>query len=256
MSEEQGEQPCTCWVSEALAYIHSPLGVNKHGPNDGFASNTTPFVLCYGRHPATPFSRSLPKSGHVPAADTYISGLQSAMRAAKQAVNNAQAQQAIAANKHTSADIPYQVGDLVLLNNQNLSLHVACPKLSGLFSGPFAVSARQTDGVNVTLELPKTWQMHSVFHQSSVKPFYGNPPDEVLPGLTPNPDDDPEVLEIEAITGRRLVLKKKKKQVEYLVKWKGYPEADNIWQPAETMTHASDLIAAFESCTRCKRVMK
>ena len=130
------------------------------------------------------------------------------------------------------------------MNNQNLSLHVPCPKLSGLFSGPFAVST--VDGVDVTLELPETWQMHSVFHQSLVKPFYGNPPDEVLPGLTPNPDNDPEVFEIEAIRGRRLIgKKKKKKQVEYLVKWKGYPEADNVWQPAETMTHASDLIAVF-----------
>ena len=86
---------------------HLPLLEFAYNNNKQASTGFTPFVLCYGRHPATPFSRSLPKSGHVPAADTYISGLQSTMRAAKQAVHNAQAQQAIAANRHRSADVPY-----------------------------------------------------------------------------------------------------------------------------------------------------
>ena len=141
----------------------------------------------------------------------------------------------------------------MLLNNQHLSLHVPCPKLSGLFAGPFAVSA--VDGVNVTLELPETWQMHNVFHQSLVKPYYGNPPDEDLPGPAPNPDDNLEVFEVEAIRGRMLIRKKKKKQVEYLVKWKGYPESDNLWQPASTMV-SDDLVAAFEAGKRRRKVMK
>ena len=99
--------------------------------------------------------------------------MQMAMRAAKQAVHTAQAQQAAAANRRRSAHVPYQVGDIVLLNNQNLTLHVPCPKLSGLFSGPFAITA--VDGVNVTLQLPETWQIHPTFHQALVKPFYGKP---------------------------------------------------------------------------------
>ena len=233
---------------------HLPLLEFAYNNSKQASTGFTRFVLCYGRHPATPFSRSLPKSGHVPAADTYISGLQSAMRAAKQAVHNAQAQQAIAANRHRSADVPYQVGGLVLLNNQNLSLHVPCPKLSGQFAGPFAVSA--VDGVNVTLELPETWQMHNVFHQSLVKPFYGDPPDEVLPGPTPNVDDDPDVFEVEAIRGRRYKGKKRSRITEYLVKWKGYPESHNLWRRADTLGTAADLVAAYEAGTRRRKVLK
>ena len=236
------------WV-EHLPLLEFAYNNSKHA-----STEFTPFSLCYGRNPATPFSRALPSSNHVPAADTFIASLQSTMRAAKQAVHTAQAQMAAAANLQRSADVPYKVGDVVLLNNQNLSLHVPCPKLSGLFSGPFPVI--EVDGVNVTLQLPETWQIHPVFHQSLIKPYYGDVPDDALPGPTPNPDDDPEVFEVEAIRGRRLIGKKGKKKVEYFVKWKGYPESDNLWQPAESMGESADLIAAFESGTRRRKVMK
>ena len=233
---------------------HLPLLEFAYNNSKQASTGFTPFVLCYGRHPATPFSHSLPKSGHVPAADTFISGLQTAMREAKQAVHKAQAQQAVAANRHRSADVPHQVGDIVLLNNQNLSLHVPCPRLSGIYSGPFAITA--VDGVNVTLQLPETWLVHPVFHQSLVKPYYGNPPDEALPGPTPNPDGDPDVFEVEAIRGRRYVGKKKSRITEYLIKWKGYPECDNLWQRANTLGTAADLVAAYEAGTRRRRVLK
>ena len=233
---------------------HLPLLEFAYNNSKQASTGFIPFEMCYGRKPATPFTRALPVSNHVPAADAFIENLQSTMRLAKQAVHTAQAQMAAAANKHRSADVPYEVGDVVLLNNQNLSLHVPCPKLSGLFSGPFPVTA--VDGVNVTLQLPETWQIHPEFHQSLVKPYYGAVPDDALPGPTPNVDDDPEVFEVEAIRGRRLMGKKGKKKVEYFVKWKGYPESDNLWQPAESMVGSADLIAAFESGTRRRKVMK
>ena len=233
---------------------HLPLLEFAYNNSKQASTGFIPFEMCYGRKPATPFTRALPVSNHVPAADAFIENLQSTMRLAKQAVHTAQAQMAAAANQHRSADIPYEVGDVVLLNNQNLSLHVPCPKLSGLFSGPFPVTA--VDGVNVTLQLPETWQIHPEFHQSLVKPYYGAVPDDALLGPTPNVDDDPEVFEVEAIRGRRLMGKKGKKKVEYFVKWKGYPESDNLWQPAESMVGSADLIAAFESGTRRRKVMK
>ena len=225
---------------------------NSKQASTGFA----PFSLCYGRQPATPFTRSLPSSGHVPAADTYVAELQNAMRAAKQAVHTAQAQQAAAANRRRSADVHYEVGDIVLLNNQNLNLHVPCPKLSGRFSGPFAVSA--VDGVNVTLQLPETWQIHPTFHQSLVKPFYGDLPNDEQPGPVPTAEggNDPEVFEVEEIRGKRTAGRGKKRSVEYFVKWKGYPECDNLWQNAESMGTAADLVAAYESGTRRRRVMR
>ena len=216
------------------------------------STSFSPFSVCYGMQPATPFSRALPSSGHVPAADSFVSELQNTMRAAKQAVHVAQARQAAAADRHRRADVKYAVGDIVLLDNQNLNLHVPCPKLSSQYSGPFAITS--VDGVNVTLQLPDTWQIHPTFHQSLVKPFYGQPPDEEQPGPVPAADvDDPDVFEIEHIRDKRVTGRGKNRLVQYLVKWKGYPESDNLWQDAATMGDSADLVDAYESGTRRRR---
>ena len=114
------------------------------------------------------------------------------------------------------------------------------------------------DGVNVTLQLPETWQIHPTFHQSLVKPFYGDLPNDEQPGPVPTADggNDPKVFEVEEIRGKRTTGRGKKRLVEYFVKWKGYPECDNLWQNAESMGTAADLVAAYESGTRRRRVMR
>ena len=36
------------------------------------------------------------------------------------------------------------------------------------------------------------------------------------------------------------------KRLRYLVKWIGWPEEDNTWEPVDNLTNAKDLITAFE----------
>ncbi|KAK1694233.1 hypothetical protein QYE76_010930 [Lolium multiflorum] len=48
--------------------------------------------------------------------------------------------------------------------------------------------------------------------------------------------------EIETIRRRRL----RKGQKQYLVKWRGWPESANTWEPAENLTACSDFVDAFE----------
>ena len=124
-----------------------------------------------------------------------------------------------------------------------------CPKLSGPFSGPFSVTA--VDGVNVTLQLPDAWGIHPVFHQSLVKPYYGVPPDETRPGPVPLSDDEAsDTYEVEAIRAKRRVNLNGKRTWEYLCKWKGYPESDNLWQAEHTLGNAGDLVSAFNNSRR------
>ena len=85
---------------------HLPLLEFAYNNSKQASTGFTPFEMCYGRKPATPFTRALPVSNHVPAADAFIENLQSTMRLAKQAVHTAQAQMAAAANKHTQQMSP------------------------------------------------------------------------------------------------------------------------------------------------------
>jgi hypothetical protein len=34
--------------------------------------------------------------------------------------------------------------------------------------------------------------------------------------------------------------------MQYLVKWKGYPDSENLWLPAKELTHAQDLLYKFK----------
>ncbi|KAL2511593.1 Chromo domain-containing protein LHP1 [Abeliophyllum distichum] len=48
--------------------------------------------------------------------------------------------------------------------------------------------------------------------------------------------------EIEAVRRKRV----RKGQVQYLIKWRGWPEAENTWEPLENLLQCSDVIDAFE----------
>ena len=45
-------------------------------------------------------------------------------------------------------------------------------------------------------------------------------------------DDDGERFEIEYIVDKRY----RKDQVEYLIKWRGYPDSQNTWEPCKSST--------------------
>ncbi|TVU30721.1 hypothetical protein EJB05_22356, partial [Eragrostis curvula] len=55
--------------------------------------------------------------------------------------------------------------------------------------------------------------------------------------------------EIEAIRRRR----RHRGQLQYLVKWRGWPESENTWEPFENLKACSDLIEAFEKRSRTPR---
>ena len=54
--------------------------------------------------------------------------------------------------------------------------------------------------------------------------------------------DGQEEYEVEQILSHRTF--GRQKQLQYLVKWKGYPSSDNTWEPAENI-HVDDLIQEY-----------
>ncbi|MED6113027.1 La ribonucleoprotein [Stylosanthes scabra] len=60
----------------------------------------------------------------------------------------------------------------------------------------------------------------------------------------PNLDDG--FYEIEAIRRKRM----RKGQLQYLIKWRGWPETANTWEPLDNLQSVPEVIDAFEDCLR------
>ena len=89
--------------------------------------------------------------------------------------------------------------------------------------------------VTYKLSLPSTWNIHPVFHIDLLTlyretPLHGKnyqcPPTKLVQGQ--------KEYEVEAVLDKHHYGRKKQRQ--YLVKWKGYPDSDNEWWITRTCT--------------------
>jgi hypothetical protein len=136
----------------------------------------------------------------------------------------------------------YTVRDRVWLENKNLMLTHGTRKLHPRRHGPFEIT-KQISPVAYKLKLPMAWTIHDVFHASLLRPYketeqkgvnYTRPPPDLVQGETE--------YEVEAVINHRH--KKGNRALQYLLKWKGYPDADNTWEPADQV-HAPLLINQY-----------
>ena len=100
------------------------------------------------------------------------------------------------------------------------------------------------------LQLPPNMRIHPTFHVSRLKKYVSPTTyDERHPApLRPPPDiieQRPE-WEVEAIRDKRQRRHRRQNRVEYLVKWKDYPEEDNTWEPIANLQNAMEIVREYE----------
>jgi len=137
----------------------------------------------------------------------------------------------------------HQIGDLVWLEGRHLRTNQPTAKLAPRRHGPFKI-VQVMSNVNYRLELPTQWSIHPVFHTDLLTPYRETPTHG--PNYTrPSPDlvDGSEEYEVEKILDLRHFGRRHK--LQYLVKWKGYPDSDNQWVNKEDV-FAEDAIREFE----------
>ncbi len=129
------------------------------------------------------------------------------------------------------------------LEAKNLSLPYGSIKLAPRRHGPFRIE-EVISPVVYWLRLPPQWTIHPIFHASLLTPYvqtkehgenYSRPP--------PDHINDQEQYEVETIRSHRC--HGKKKQLQYLIKWAGYPESDNTWEPVDYI-QAPQLVKEYE----------
>src|SRR5713226_3719112 len=154
--------------------------------------------------------------------------------------------QAIAAINQSSGQqvVPssFTVGTQVWLEGTHLRLLYQATKLAPKRYGPFEV-IREISPVAYQLRLPVAWNIHDVFHASLLSPYRET--DAHGPNYSrPSPDliEGEEEYEVEKVINHRHA--GRARTLQYLIKWKGYPEADNTWEPADQV-HAPQIIKAY-----------
>ena len=148
------------------------------------------------------------------------------------------------ARKDSPTTPQWTIGQRVWLDSKNLPLPYGTIKLASQRYGPFTID-KVISLVTYHLELLAQWNIHPVFHASLLTPYietdshgpnFSQPPPDVIEGENE--------YEVETIRKHRRFGRNKK--LQYLLKWKGYPESDNTWEPVEQL-HAPQLLKEYHS---------
>ena len=154
--------------------------------------------------------------------------------------NRDQATRAINEAAKGNGTIPsqYHVGDQVWLKGKNLKFPHQATKLNLKCYGPFRV-IKEISPVAYQIQLPPSWNIHPVFHASLLSSYSKTPTHGPnFSRLPSNLINNEEEYEVEQIKAHRSF--GRSKHLQYLIKWKGYPESDNTWENT-TDIHTPDL---------------
>src|ERR1700744_153598 len=206
-----------------------PLAQYTHNSWPSATTKKTPYELILGYNPRV---HQPQRTTTVPDTEERLKHLQEARRAAQAAITHAQT-----LYKDSPRFKEYQEGDQVWLDAKNLKTPHPTPKLAPNRYGPFRV-IRKISATTYALKLPSKWHIHPVFHASLLMPYtetliHG----ENFPEPPPDLVDGAEEWEVEQI----LETRKRRNQLQFLIKWKGYSAAHNSWEPEQNL-NATELI--------------
>lgn len=215
--------------------------------NKSASTNHTPFFLNSGQHPRTPSNADLKTL--VPAAQHSFDEMRSTLTLVRDLLRSAQDRMASLANEHRT-ELTFSPGDQVLLSTLHITVdnqaNRPSQKLAPRFTGPYKVLER-IGQVSYKLDIPSNLPIHPVFHISRLRPYTdpltfdssrdvpSRPPPELI-------GDVPEY-EAERVLDKRT----RRRRVEYLIKWVGYPETEATWEPLSHLEHAMDVVRDYDS---------
>ena len=213
-----------------------PTAEYAHNSWKNETTKVTPYQALMGFNPAANWR---PINALVPAPITRLEQWTQARKSAYTQMRQAQERWAKAKQEGRR----FQIGDLVWLEGRNLKTDQPSVKLAAKRYGPFPV-AQVLSPVTYQLTLPTQWKIHPVFHVDLLTPYketafhgtnYTRPPPDLIEGE--------EEYEVEQILDSRV--RGCQRQIQYLVKWVGYPDSDNQWLDAEQLT-ADEAIREFK----------
>jgi len=144
------------------------------------------------------------------------------------------------ADFHRGEAPEYKVGNKVWLSTKNFNVDQPSHKLMEQQLGPYEIVKIISPNA-VKLKLPASFKIHDVINISRIHPYH--PPAAGQSTIPPEPvviEGTPEY-EVEEITDSRLKCGK----LEFLVKWSGYTDDYNTWEPEANCTNSHNIINEF-----------
>jgi Chromo (CHRromatin Organisation MOdifier) domain len=233
------------WIEQYLRLICTnqdewakwlPMATAVHNNTRNSTTGFTPNTLLLGWDPPLALNQTSPTSNQK--AEDYVAKFQKNCLMAILALNKA-------ASAHMPVSSKYSQGQRVWLEGKNLPISHGTVKLSPKRYGPFTIT-KLISPVASQLDLPVSWNIHPVFHNNLLTPYvetnahgpnFTRPPPDLINGEAE--------YEVEAIRSHHHF--RKNKRLQYLLKWKGYPEANNTWE-LEDQLNAPDLLKQYNRC--------
>ena len=226
------------WVS------HLPMAQFAFNSSIHEATGLTPYFANYGWEPTAYYE---PKADDRPAAAAQLSvqELRELQQQLTLDLKFVAYRMAHYYNNHRSTEPILKEGDKVFLIRRNIKTKRPSLKLDHVKLGPFQVE-KALGRVTYKLKLPRGRKIHPVFHISMLEP---------APQQIPLSDKweicgAEEEYEIEEIRDEE----RRGRMTFYLVKWKGYPEEENTWEPATNFPNAKREIQRFQKTRRQAQV--
>lgn len=139
----------------------------------------------------------------------------------------------------------FKKGDKVYLARKNIKSKRPSEKLDYKQLGPFKIKRKISD-TNYELSLPRSMQIHPIFHISLLEPAS---PRAKLDETTELEAEDEEEQEVEKILDHR----GEGPQTEYLVKWKDQGDDENTWEPLDHLTNAQGMLVQYHQLAKTPR---
>lgn len=205
------------------------------------STGTSPFLANSGQHPRMGFEPPTERRDQLTAreVDDFVSHMKELDEFLRDEMAWAQAVYAEKADRKRTPAPAYKVGDYVWANLKNMRTHRQSKKLDWKNAGPYEIE-KVVSPYAFRLKLPPSVKIWPVVNTSNLMPVSETEP---IPGQRPEPPppieiDGEEEYAVERILDARI----HHRRLQFLVKWRGYENPDDLtWEPESTVAEAAAL---------------
>jgi transposase InsO family protein len=216
-----------CSYDQADWAQHLMLAEHVYNTSYHTATRTTPAYLLYGYQPRGPSDPLAPTRRHVPAAEKRADEILRGREHARKILLSANEGYEKWYNKKR-LDQHFEVNQWVWLSTKHLNQKRPSRKLADKYIGPFKIVAVVGDKkMAYRLDLPPRYRIHPTFPISLLEPFKGTTKEAEAHRESVDVEPEERHWVVEAILDHRGPARNR----QYLIKWEGYGEESNSWEP-------------------------